>query len=82
MRSVRAKRLHSFVVIGERQRRHLLREFVEHYHQGSVGKLIRSPLLPCNDKCSRGAIAATVGRAEYYGAAPPSETRSGYFTRQ
>ena len=40
--------LHPYVIFGERHRRHLIEEFVEHYHterfhQGLGGQLIKRP---------------------------------------
>ena len=63
VRSVRAECLERFVVSGERRLRHLLGQFVNHYHaeryhQGLDGNLIRPNPVPGNDNRSLGAIAS------------------------
>jgi len=58
VRTVRTECLDHFVVFGERHPRHLLPEFVAHYHseryhQGIGGKLIRPQASPSNDNMCR-----------------------------
>ena len=54
IRTVREECLDHFVIVGERHLRHLLKQFVAHYHteryhQGLDGRIIRPTPLAAND---------------------------------
>ena len=62
IRTVRNECLDNFVVLGERHLRHLLREFVTHYHgeryhQGIGSRIIRPETAVANDNGRAGPIA-------------------------
>ena len=73
IRTVREECLDNLVVMGERHLRHLLREFVSHYHgeryhQGLDGRIIRPAAVVANDN-GRGRIARRArlgGLLNYY----------------
>ena len=73
VRTAREECLDNFVVMGERHLRHLLREFVAHYHgeryhQGLDGRIIRPSAAAANDN-SRGRVARRArlgGLLNYY----------------
>jgi putative transposase len=72
IRTVREECLDQFVVMGERHLRHLLREFVVHYHgeryhQGLDGRIIR-PIGAANDNGARKIMrrARLGGLLSYY----------------
>jgi transposase InsO family protein len=61
VKTVRSECLDHFVIFGERHLRHLLREFVAHYHaerfhQALDGQLIRPPAAANNDYRSGGSV--------------------------
>jgi putative transposase len=61
VRTVRTECLDHFVIFGERHLRHLLKEFVAHYHaeryhQGIGGRIIRPTLVATNDNATLGGI--------------------------
>ncbi len=60
IRTVREECLDHFVIVGERHLRHLLNQFVAHYHteryhQGLEGRIIRPTVLAANDN-ARGTM--------------------------
>jgi hypothetical protein len=61
VKTVRSECLDHFVIFGERHLRHLLREFVAHYHgerfhQALDGQLISPPTSASNDNAMGNAI--------------------------
>ena len=64
IRTVREECLDHFVIVGERHLRHLLKQFVAHYHaeryhQGLDGRIIRPTALAANDKPGAGWSAGS-----------------------
>jgi transposase InsO family protein len=62
VKTIKYECLNHFVIFGERHLRHLINEFVEHYHaerfhQGIGGQLIRKQVRPTNDNWTNGKIA-------------------------
>ena len=62
MKTIRYECLNQFIFFGERHLRHVIKEFVEHYHterfhQGLGGQLIKSQPGSANDNGSNGSIA-------------------------
>ena len=73
IRTVREECLDQFVIVGDRHLRHLLKEFVVHYHgeryhQGLEGRIIRPAALAANDNArgSLGRRARLGGILNYY----------------